>query len=109
LLGDPRVNGGFVPGSVGGVEQGRRQGGANAQHRGDPAHDTGDFGDLPPYGPGNLRIDYVLPSHHGLRVLGGAVFWPASDDPAFTLVGASDHRLVYLDLEITDLAEKPSP
>ena len=99
LLGHPRVNAAFVPASAGGVEQARVQGGANARHRGDPAHDTADFGDRPPYGPGNLRIDYVLPSRLGWRVRGGGVFWPAADDPAAELVKASDHRAVFLDLE----------
>ena len=36
-----------------------QQGGVNANHQGDPAQDTGDFGDN--Y-VGNLRLDYVLPS-----------------------------------------------
>lgn len=99
LLGHPRVNAAFVPASAGGVEQARGQGGANAQHRGDPAHDTADFGDRPPFGPGNLRIDYVLPSRHGWRIKGGGVFWPAAGDPAAELVKASDHRAVFLDLE----------
>lgn len=105
LLGHPRVNAAFVPASAGGVEQARGQGGANVQHRGDSAHDTADFGDRPPYGPGNLRIDYVLPSRHGWRVRGGGVFWPAAGEPAVELVKASDHRAVFLDLEwvATDL------
>lgn len=99
LLEHPRVNATFRPASVGGVEQARVQGGTNAGHRGDPAHDTADFGDRPPNGPGNLRIDYVLPSRQGWRVRGGGVFWPAKEDPAAGLVTASDHRLVFLDLE----------
>jgi hypothetical protein len=32
--------------------------------------------------------------------LGGAVFWPLNTDPTFDLIGISDHRLVYLDLQI---------
>jgi hypothetical protein len=99
LLAHPRVNAAFVPASAGGVEQARVQGGANARHRGDPAHDTADFGDRPPFGPGNLRIDYVLPSRQGWRVRGGGVFWPAADDAAAELIKASDHRAVFLDLE----------
>jgi hypothetical protein len=41
-----------------------RQGGVNASHAGDPALDTGDFGDVSRGYPaaGNLRVDYVLPS-----------------------------------------------
>jgi hypothetical protein len=53
-------------------------------------------------GPGNLRVDYVLPSKN-LRMLDAAVFWPLSTDPLFRLVGVfpfptSDHRLVWVDL-----------
>ena len=36
------------------------QGGVNTTHRGDPALDTADWRDQK--GPGNLRVDYVLPS-----------------------------------------------
>ncbi len=100
LLDNPRVDSRFVPSSEGAVEQAALQGGANVGHRGDPAFDTADFADS---APGNLRVDYVLPSRKGLRVLDGAVFWPLSADPLFRLVGtfpfpSSDHRLVYLDL-----------
>jgi len=99
LLTHPRINASFRPASVGGVEQARVQAGTNALHRGDPAHDTADFSDRPPNGPGNLRIDYVLPSRRGWSVRGGGVFWPGADDPAAALVKASDHRLVFIDLE----------
>jgi hypothetical protein len=90
------------PQSAGAGEQGRCQGGANARHRGDPRKDTCDAPDEP--GPGNLRIDYVLPSAD-LDVVASGVFWPATDDPLFRLVGAhpfpsSDHRLVWVDLEV---------
>ncbi|WP_428307882.1 endonuclease/exonuclease/phosphatase family protein [Lacipirellula sp.] len=90
------------PASLGAAEQAKLQGGANARHKGDPAHDTCDPADDP--GPGNLHIDYVLPSAN-LRVAASGVFWPASDDPLFGLVGthpfpASDHRLVWIDLEL---------
>lgn len=102
LLNHPRVNATFEPASLGGVEQARLQGGFNAQHKGNPALDTGDFGDA--RGPGNLRIDHVLPSKDGWRIAGGAVFWPEAQDPNFALVDASDHRLVYLDLEAVPVA-----
>src|SRR5829696_5532763 len=61
LLDDPRVNTSSTPTSPGGPEQAARQGGINANHRGNPAFDTADFADSLPFGPGNLRADYVLP------------------------------------------------
>jgi len=102
LLENPRVNTSRTPTSPGGPEQAVLQGGANLTHRGDPAFDTADFVDVP--GPGNLRVDYVLPSKN-LRILDGAVFWPASTDPLFRLVGTfpfptSDHRLVWVDVRV---------
>jgi endonuclease/exonuclease/phosphatase family metal-dependent hydrolase len=101
LLAHPRVGAEPTPRSDGGVEQAERQGGRNRDHRGDPAHDTADFEDN---GVGNLRVDYVLPSSD-LEVSAAGVFWPASDDPAFPLVGTfpypvSDHRLVWVDLAV---------
>ena len=72
----------------------------NLEHEGDPAFDTADFAEP----PGNLRVDYVLPSK-GLRILDGGVFWPTTDDPLFSLVGtfpfpSSDHRLVWVDVGV---------
>jgi Endonuclease/Exonuclease/phosphatase family len=101
LLDHPRVNTSVVPASEGAVAATERQGGANLTHRGDPAIDTADFADS---APGNLRVDYVLPSRP-LRILDGAVFWPTADDPLFRLVGdfpfpSSDHRLVWLDVAV---------
>ncbi|MEM7546364.1 MAG: endonuclease/exonuclease/phosphatase family protein [Pseudomonadota bacterium] len=74
--------------------------GANTRHRGNAAEDTADWRDIP--GPGNLRVDYVLPSR-GLNVSGSGVFWPAPDDPLARLVTgkkpvSSDHRLVWVDI-----------
>lgn len=109
LLDSPRVNDRFTPSSVGAPQDAVDDGGVNLDHVGDPAHDTADFGDNPPFGPGNLRVDYVLPSRR-LRVIDGGVFWPTEDDPLFRLVGdddpdagvplSSDHRLVWLDLRV---------
>jgi endonuclease/exonuclease/phosphatase family metal-dependent hydrolase len=96
LLGHPRVQD-PAPRSAGGDEASKRQFGSNARHLGDPALDTGDFDDAPGKGPGNLRIDYVLPSR-SLRVVRAGVFWPASREPGAALVDASDHRLVWVDL-----------
>lgn len=101
LLDHPLVNTKVTPASDGGVEAAERDGGANDSHLGDPAYDTADFAD---FAPGNLRVDYVLPSKQ-LRMMGAGVFWPTSDDPLFRLVGtfpfpSSDHRLVWIDLAI---------
>ncbi|MEU5881028.1 endonuclease/exonuclease/phosphatase family protein [Spirillospora sp. NPDC047279] len=99
LLQNSRVNASVVPGSAGAPEAAALQGGANATHKGDPAYDTADFADN---APGNLRVDYVLPSR-SLRPVRGGVFWPVAADPLSRLTGtfpfpSSDHRLVWLDL-----------
>jgi endonuclease/exonuclease/phosphatase family metal-dependent hydrolase len=97
-LQDPR------PASAGGAAA-AAQGGANAGQAGDPALDTADFRDD---APGNLRVDFVLPSRD-LEVLASGVFWPAPDDPRAGLVGerkderaSSDHRLVWVDVRVPD-------
>ncbi|MFN3936428.1 MAG: endonuclease/exonuclease/phosphatase family protein [Gemmobacter sp.] len=70
--------------------------GANAAHRGDPALDTADLRDDP--GPGDLRLTYVLPAS-GLSLSGAGVLWPPPDDPLAAEVSlASRHRLVWVDL-----------
>ena len=99
LLEHPRVNTSVTPSSDGAVDAAARQGGANLTHRGDPAFDTADFADS---APGNLRVDYVLPSRP-MRIVDAAVFWPTADDPLFRLVGdfpfpSSDHRLTWIDV-----------
>ncbi|QBI53920.1 endonuclease/exonuclease/phosphatase family protein [Streptomonospora litoralis] len=96
LLQARRVQGHLTPASEGAPQAAATQGGANAEHIGDPAYDTADFGDVP--GPGNLRVDYVLPSR-GLPVRETGVFWPAEGRPgAAAAAQASDHRLVWLDV-----------
>jgi hypothetical protein len=102
LLDHPRVQEEPAPSSAGAVEQAALQGGANAGHKGPPQHDTADFLDVP--APGNLRVDYVLPSRR-LQITDAAVFWPTTDDPLFPLVGtfpfpSSDHRLVRVDVVV---------
>ena len=87
------ANTSVTPSSLGGPEQSTLQGGSNDSHTGNPAFDTGDFSEP----PGNLRIDYVLPSID-LDILGASVFWPLANDPLFPLVSASDHRMVNVDL-----------
>jgi hypothetical protein len=88
-----------LPTSDGAVEAAELQGGANLEHRSDPATDTADFNDE---APGNLRADYVLPSD-GLEIVDAAVFWPTTGDELSRLVtidpfASSDHRLVWVDL-----------
>jgi hypothetical protein len=100
LLGHPRLQD-PGPQSPGAAEA--AQDGANAAHAGPAAQDTADWRDDP--GPGNLRVDYVLPSA-GLTVTGAGVFWPAADTPLARLVAvertpaSSDHRLVWVDLAL---------
>jgi hypothetical protein len=96
LLRHPRVNATVVPSSRGAELAAVRDGGANAVHQGPARHDTADFADEG-RGPGNLRVDYVLPSKT-LEVVGSGVFWPAPGEPGAELVGASDHRLVWIDV-----------
>ncbi|MBL0886101.1 endonuclease/exonuclease/phosphatase family protein [Myceligenerans indicum] len=90
---DPRAT------SDGAAEAAALQGGANLTQTGDPALDTADFADT---APGNLRVDYTLPSRN-LRIRDAGVFWPAADDPLSRLTGeypfpSSDHRLVWVDI-----------
>lgn len=91
-----------APRSAGGAAAAAAQGGANARHGGDPALDTADWGDARG-GPGNLRVDYVLPSR-SFEVTAAGVFWPAPGEQGAELVaggrrkGSSDHRLVWVDL-----------
>lgn len=96
LLDHPRVDATVVPSSRGAEAAAERDGGANASHVGPARNDTADFYDVDG-GPGNLRTDYVLPSRT-LEVVDGGVFWPAPGEPGAELVGASDHRLVWIDV-----------
>ena len=103
LLDSDEINSSLAPRSSGASEQTQSHGGANDAHEGDPALDTADFNDD---GPGNLRVDYVLPSSE-LEVIDAGVLWPRSDDPLFQLVGtypfpSSDHRLVWVDVRLPD-------
>ena len=79
-----------APASDGGVEA------ANPGHRGDPRLDTADFSDP---APGNLRVDYVLPSKP-MEVRGSGVFWPVAADPLARLNDASDHHATWADLRL---------
>ncbi len=95
LLQHPLIQAQPIPSSAGGAVASQVQGRANLQHRGDPAQDTADFNDQ---SVGNLRVDYVLPSKP-FRVTAAGVFWPHPSLPESELVTASDHRLVWIDLQ----------
>jgi hypothetical protein len=93
------VNTSLTPSSAGGTSA-AAQGGANETHSGDPAFDTADFGDNPErFGPGNLRVDYVLPSAT-LTLRDAGVFWPTGGPMAEATAAASDHRLVWIDVTL---------
>ncbi|MFY9712480.1 MAG: endonuclease/exonuclease/phosphatase family protein, partial [Microbacterium sp.] len=100
LLQHPKVNTGSVSTSDGAVEAAELQGGVNLEHLGDSAYDTADFSEP----PGNLRVDYVLPSRQ-IRIVDSGVFWPTATDPLARLTGSypfpsSDHRLVWVDADV---------
>ena len=80
LLGDPRLQ-----------DPAPRSEGSEAAS-GDP-YDTADWDDPD---PGNLRVDYVLPSTDW-RVLDAGVYWPVGTAGA-AAEAASRHRLVWVDL-----------
>ena len=94
LLEHPLINAAVTPQSDGGAAAATAQGGANSIHHGDPRSDTADFGDEK---PGNLRVDYVLPSA-GLEVVAAGVFWPVEGAAGAEWIDASDHRLVWIDV-----------
>jgi len=103
LLNHPRINSAHPPSSTGAVADSLHAQKMNAQHKGHPAFDTADFN---PDGPGNLRVDYVLPSANIDAGCGG-VFWPSPADDSYYLVGSgypvvsSDHHLVWLDVVLS--------
>lgn len=80
LLDDPRLTDPQPRGPL------RPQAGVNADHRGDPALDTADWDDD---GPGDLRVDYILPSAQGWQVTGAGLIWPED---------GARHALVWVDL-----------
>ena len=71
--------------------------GRNQRHRGPAALDTADLKDED--GPGNLRMDYVLPDAR-LMVTGAGVVWPADGELAEILAGGPAHRLVWVDIDL---------
>jgi endonuclease/exonuclease/phosphatase family metal-dependent hydrolase len=54
---------------------------------------TADFGRN-----GLMRVDFVIPSRR-LRVVDSGVFWPASNDPKSRWANATDHRLVWIEVQ----------
>jgi Endonuclease/Exonuclease/phosphatase family len=52
---------------------------------------------------GEMRVDYVLPGSN-LKVVDSGVFWPSKESPTdivgWDWIDASDHRLVWIDVEL---------
>lgn len=101
LYDHPRVFAEHNPSSLGAAQDAAAEGGINNTHQGNPAHDTADFS-----GPGNLRVDHVLPSRAGFTVADSGVFWPRPTDPGYALISASDHMLVWVDVHVEPVMEK---
>lgn len=127
LLNNPLVNTALTPSAPGGLDAATHpsnNGTANQSHVGDPTQDTADFSD---FAPGNLRVDYVLPSAN-MTMTGAGIFWPADPDraapnttgDAYDLVGnfrdqglyanypSSDHKAVWVDVRIAPVPEPES-
>ncbi|MCW0201917.1 MAG: endonuclease/exonuclease/phosphatase family protein [Rhodanobacter thiooxydans] len=125
LLDNPLVNSSVTPSSDGGTAAATypsNNGTANQSHIADPAQDTADFSDS---APGNLRVDYVLPSAN-LEIEGAGIFWPVDPDTSaanntgdlFDLVGtfgnpglygglpSSDHKAVWVDVTVVPEPEQ---
>lgn len=93
VLGLPRVN------ATRPTSHGAAVDSAGDGHRTPPESRTADFAEPD---PGNLRVDYVLPSRD-LPVAGAGVFWPAPGESGRDLMPptvSSDHRLVWVDLRL---------
>ncbi len=91
LLSDPRLSD-PAPRGAGGAAA------ADPAQKGDPALDTAAF--PPPKGPGNLRVDYILPDA-SLPVIASGVLWPAPGEPgAADAATASRHRLVWVTVDV---------
>lgn len=93
----PLVHSLIVPQSDGAVEDSEKHPNQNRDHRGRPEFDTADFSEVD--GPGNLRVDYVLPSQ-SLKASNAGVFWPKLFGDGANLIDVSDHRLVWVDVKI---------
>lgn len=98
LLQHPWINSDVTPSSEGGTAAASTQKGMNDQHTGNPAHDTADFSDR---SVGNLRADYALPSKT-LNTVAAGIFWPVQGQPGSELIDCSDHRLVWIDVQVAN-------
>ena len=86
------------PQSEGAALAAEKDGGKNAHQRGLAKLDTADWPEE--NGPGNLRVDYILPSTT-LEVLDAGVFWPTPEQLLGSdVVSASRHRLVWVDVRL---------
>ena len=85
-----------VPQSTGGAWYAAKDGKANLKQNGNPSCDTGNFNDE---SVGNVRVDYVLPST-GMKIRDQGVFWPKPGELGSELADGSDHRMVWIDIEI---------
>lgn len=97
LIDHPRMATMIAPESAGAVATAARYPKPNPPRQGPAAQATGDFG---PRG-GTLRLDFVLPSRQ-FRVVETGVFWPAPDQTGADWIEASDHHLVWADLQPVD-------
>ena len=79
------------PKSAGAVEDASNKK-SSARQKGDPALDTAAFN-------GNLRVDYVLPSRT-LSLKHAGVFWPTKDAKHYNIIKLSDHRMVWIDVDL---------
>lgn len=91
ILLHPRAQIGNAPRSFGGPLRAAEYG---MRRTGDVATHTGDFGPK----SGTLRLDYVVPSKQ-FRIVNQGVFWPAPSDSAASYANASDHHMVWMDLQ----------
>ncbi|WP_198678781.1 endonuclease/exonuclease/phosphatase family protein [Pseudidiomarina insulisalsae] len=87
LLEHPAIQGSFTPTSAGGLE--------NMPENPQAVEHTASW---------RKRADYVLPSSYGIRIIDGGVFWPREGEAKAELVesreSSSDHRLVWLDIQL---------
>lgn len=94
LLEHPRVLKYNTPSSEGAAVSAQTVGQANLNHKGNAAEDTGNFGPK----VGNMRLDYVLPSAN-MHVKASGVFWLKPGDAGYQWMDASDHHMVWVDVE----------